>query len=165
VELNARKGKECAMTELSRFRVNGPKIIHETIDGETVLVNLDSGNYYSLDGVGADVWGLVENGVHVGGIITWVAQQYRGEISDIEKALFRLLEELQREELIVVDEPGSSQTSVDQGDQDGVSVPEQLKNFTPPVLHKYSDMQDLLLLDPIHEVDEIGWPNVKPDKE
>jgi hypothetical protein len=28
-----------------------------------------------------------------------------------------------------------------------------------PVLNKYTDMQDLLLLDPIHEVDERGWPN------
>jgi hypothetical protein len=24
-------------------------------------------------------------------------------------------------------------------------------------------MQDLILLDPIHEVDEDGWPSVRPD--
>ena len=34
--------------------------------------------------------------------------------------------------------------------------------FEKPVLQKYSDMQDLLLLDPIHEVDEMGWPNALP---
>ena len=28
-----------------------------------------------------------------------------------------------------------------------------------PRLDKYTDMQELLLLDPIHEVDERGWPN------
>jgi hypothetical protein len=35
--------------------------------------------------------------------------------------------------------------------------------FVAPVLHKHTDMQDLLLLDPIHEVDETGWPSVKKD--
>ena len=30
--------------------------------------------------------------------------------------------------------------------------------FDPPRLEKYSDMQDYLLIDPIHEVDEPGWP-------
>ncbi len=31
--------------------------------------------------------------------------------------------------------------------------------FAPPELHKYTDFQELLLLDPIHEVDQsLGWP-------
>jgi len=30
--------------------------------------------------------------------------------------------------------------------------------YAPPVLETFSDMQDLLLLDPIHEVDDAGWP-------
>jgi hypothetical protein len=28
-------------------------------------------------------------------------------------------------------------------------------------LQKFTDMQELLLLDPIHEVDERGWPHRK----
>jgi hypothetical protein len=31
--------------------------------------------------------------------------------------------------------------------------------YVPPVMNKHSDMQELLLLDPIHEVDEAGWPS------
>ena len=34
----------------------GDQIVHETIDGETVVINLDSGSYYSLEGSGADLW-------------------------------------------------------------------------------------------------------------
>ena len=34
----------------------------------------------------------------------------------------------------------------------------ELPNFERPKLGKYTDMQDLLLADPIHEVDEQGWP-------
>jgi hypothetical protein len=33
--------------------------------------------------------------------------------------------------------------------------------FEMPKLSKYTDMEDLLALDPIHEVDEMGWPNAK----
>ena len=37
--------------------------------------------------------------------------------------------------------------------------------FVNPTLTKFTDMQDLLLLDPIHEVDEMGWPHPKPAPE
>jgi hypothetical protein len=31
--------------------------------------------------------------------------------------------------------------------------------FEPPVLHRYTDMEYFLRLDPIHEIDPtIGWP-------
>jgi len=30
--------------------------------------------------------------------------------------------------------------------------------FAEPVLTRYEDIQELLLIDPIHEVDEDGWP-------
>jgi hypothetical protein len=33
--------------------------------------------------------------------------------------------------------------------------------FSPPVLQKFSDMQELLLVDPIHEVKAEGWPLTK----
>ena len=33
--------------------------------------------------------------------------------------------------------------------------------FEAPALQVYTDMEDLLLLDPIHEVDEMGWPSAK----
>jgi hypothetical protein len=35
------------------------------------------------------------------------------------------------------------------------------QEFSRPILTKYTDMKELLLLDPIHEVDETGWPNPK----
>jgi hypothetical protein len=34
--------------------------------------------------------------------------------------------------------------------------------YLAPVLNAYSDMKDLLLLDPIHDVAEEGWPIPKP---
>ena len=36
-----------------------------------------------------------------------------------------------------------------------------LPPFEPPTLSKYKDMQDMLLLDPVHDVEEAGWPEPK----
>ncbi|MBX3014591.1 MAG: hypothetical protein KF832_23935 [Caldilineaceae bacterium] len=33
--------------------------------------------------------------------------------------------------------------------------------FETPVLNEFTDMQERLLLDPIHEVDHAGWPHRK----
>jgi hypothetical protein len=37
--------------------------------------------------------------------------------------------------------------------------------FNAPNFEVHNDMQDLLVLDPIHEVDDAGWPSLKPPKE
>ena len=37
--------------------------------------------------------------------------------------------------------------------------------FDAPRLERYTDMQDLVLLDPVHQVDDTGWPRTKEDAE
>ncbi|HEX2154966.1 MAG TPA: hypothetical protein VHL52_13445, partial [Acidimicrobiia bacterium] len=32
--------------------------------------------------------------------------------------------------------------------------------FEPPVLEEFDEMKEMLLYDPIHDVDETGWPNL-----
>ena len=90
-----------------------------------------------------------------------IASQYTGEREEIEKAIYQFVDEMQQENLIVINE---SQGHVSEAHIDPEDETEQMKErsiFATPVLNKYSDMQDLLLLDPIHEVDDTGWPNVK----
>jgi hypothetical protein len=145
----------------SRFKVNSPNVVSETIDGETVIVSLDKGTYYSLDRVGADVWNLIEQQCSVGKIIAAIAQQFIGDPELIESSIKTLIAQLRAEELIspVVSNPGEENLT-------GVSLDSGInkEEFVPPVLQKYSDMQELLMLDPIHEVDEgEGWPAKKEE--
>ena len=35
------------------------------------------------------------------------------------------------------------------------------RGYEPPILNRYDDLQNLALLDPIHDVEEAGWPNRK----
>ena len=143
-----------------RFRVNTPTVTHETIDGEAVIINLDSGNYYSLVDVGSFIWGLVEKGASAGEVQDLVLQTYQGNATDVDRGVQELLAQLQQENLIVpADETGALDLSEVLRSNNGHEKP----SFNPPSLHKYSDMQELLLLDPIHDVDDAGWPKPNPD--
>lgn len=150
--------EEQTMNSLMRFRVNSPKVVHETIDNEVVIIDFDTGNYYSLDGVGAYVWGCIENEHTLAEIVEEVARQFIGDGIDLETVIPELIGELQQDNLVVIVQ--TSQMSEEAG-QVANNVAKSAKHpFEPPVLHRYTDMQELLLLDPIHEVDEAGWPSV-----
>ena len=144
-----------------RFRVNTPTVTHETIDNEAVIINLDSGNYYSLMEVGSFIWGHVEKGASVSEVQNLVLQTYDGDAQDIDRGVKELLAQLQQENLIVpVDGTGEA---FDVAQLVPSSNGHEKPSFTAPMLHKYSDMQELLLLDPIHDVDDAGWPKPVPD--
>jgi len=147
----------------ARFRINSPKVIHETIDGETVIVNLDTGNYYSLDKIGAEIWALIEKDIPLHEIIEDTSRRYEGKRTHIEQAVIHLVSELNQENLIIKDNSETSETNsgFEYREISGAETKEMA--FEAPILHKYNDMQELLLLDPIHEVEETGWPNVKQD--
>jgi hypothetical protein len=151
------KGNE--MTENgNRLKINDPNIVHENIDGETIILNLDSGNYYSIVDVGTDIWSYIEKGVPISEIMPLVRGNYHCNGSDEENAVNSFLEQLQQEGLVIsVNDP----SFLSQSWKDNMVVRESKAVFKIPVLNKYTDMQDLLLLDPIHEVDATGWPSIK----
>lgn len=147
---------------MTRFRVNSPSVIHEIIDGEAVLVNLESGSYYSMDNVGAVIWDHIEKGLSNSQIIEAITAQYDGDQATIAEATLQLLAQLQKEQLIVVSEASSEpddHASVLTGNTKGQARPQ----FEEPSLQKFTDMEELLLLDPIHDVDESGWPHLNPN--
>ena len=152
---------------MTTFRISSSQVTQETIDDEVMIVDLESGNYYSLDKAGADIWNLIKmkEGASVGELVASCAERYEGSRVEIENGVRQLVAQLQEEKLIVaVQSNGSS--ALTNGKMGGKMSPahrsqSKKSRFEVPILHKYTDMQDLLLLDPIHEVDETGWPNPK----
>jgi hypothetical protein len=61
------------LQNVSRFKVNSPNVVSETIDGKTVIVSLSKRIYHSLDRVGADIWNPIEREYSAGNIIAAIA--------------------------------------------------------------------------------------------
>lgn len=138
------------------YRIGGPYVTSEVIDGEAIIVNLQSGCYYSLRGSGADVWLCLQKPMPAESIIDFVKKNYTGDDNAIKAAVQDLLRQLEAEQLIVSSEDTASH--VRPADKERPVV------FELPVLEKYTDMQALLLLDPIHDVGQTGWPAAKAEK-
>jgi hypothetical protein len=140
------------MSQHASFRVNTPSVISEIVDNEAIIVNLDNGAYYSLRDTGCVIWRLLEQGATTAQVVTQLSQQYGGETAVVITAVQQLIAELQAEALVSpCNEAVKSPSLPFIGGDDRQA-------FTEPVLEKFTDMSDLLLLDPIHDVDAEGWP-------
>lgn len=139
------------------FLVNAPSVVSEVIDGEVIVMNLKSGNYYSSDKVGAVVWSWIEAGKTEEEINGLAARRYDAVSRDIRSELRAFFDKLIEEALVrEVAAPGSAAAIYDDR-----GSPAQRETFVTPELCAYTDMRDLLLLDPIHDVDPVGWPTPK----
>ena len=132
-----------------KYQPNSPHIAYQTLDGEVVIVNLANGKYYSLRGSAAFLWGLLEQGCCEDSI----RQRFRGSAEEVVQVLQRFFTELEEEEILLSIESADG-ISLPSSDQTGPQIV-----LERPVLEKFTDMQELLLLDPIHEVTDAGWPH------
>jgi hypothetical protein len=140
-----------------RYVVNAPRIGHETIDGETILIDFSTGTYFSIENTGAEVWALMESGLSDSQIAEGVARRYDLPQADAEADIRRFLHKLLENELIKPRELSPDLSLGSEGGEAGATR----RNYEPPDLNKFTDVQGLLLLDPIHDVDEQGWPAPK----
>jgi hypothetical protein len=131
----------------ARLVVNHAKVAHETIDEEVLIINTETGAYFSLRGSAAVIWGAVLDGLDAPAI----GRRFTGDPDEIRRGVASLLDQLAAEEILVSGgAPAAAPAS------DGAPVP-----FAAPLLEKFTEMADLLTLDPIHDVDAAGWPYAK----
>ena len=128
------------------YRANEPAISHEAMGGEIVIIHFDTGTYYSLAGSGALVWGWLVGGLGREAILTYLSASTPALVEPV----MAFIDELVKEHLLLpTPTPAAAPTW----------PPTMPAPLDPPVLQKFTDMQELLLLDPIHDVTEAGWPH------
>ncbi len=142
-----------------RYRINQPAVIAEVIDGEAIVVNLDSGAYYSLRGSACAIWELFAAQLTAADVTAAMTARFTGSPAVIEAGVKTLLEELVGEQLLTPAVDAHPVPLPQPANGHAVHPP-----FEPPMLEKFTDMADLLLLDPIHEVGEMGWPQAAPTR-
>jgi hypothetical protein len=141
-----------------KYRVNAPHVIAETIGGETIIVHLSTGCYFNLGGTAVEIWDGIAAEQPTALIVQELVLRYDSSPEEIEAAVSQLLEELRREELIVsMDDNGAPAATESISEPTSARAP-----FVEPSVSKFTDMQDIILLDPVHEVDARGWPHTNP---
>ncbi|HYZ79488.1 MAG TPA: PqqD family protein [Gaiellaceae bacterium] len=143
------------------FRVNSPNVIHETIEGEVILIDLKTGTYYSLRETGAAIWEAIDRGAGLDEIEGALELRYDGSPDEMREAVRKLVGELEREGLIRAEQVDGAPTA----GQPVFELHGTRQPFEAPSLEKHTDMQDLILLDPVHEVSAQGWPHPAPSDE
>lgn len=107
-------------------------VISEVFDDEAVVVNLKTGAYFGFKHMWKDAWmNVLDGGIDEASITSNMGDCYRVFLSE------SLIEEF----------PGLNPIEA----QDMCAA--SLEGF-----EKHTEIEDLLLIDPIHEVDSQGWP-------
>ncbi len=85
-----------------------PSVVSTSIPGETVILDASGDRYYSLDGVGEHVWGLVQRGPTTAeAIVAAVVAAYDVDPEVGARDVADLLAELVERRLVVVGEAAS----------------------------------------------------------
>ena len=125
----------------STYRPHGENLASTVIDGDAVLVNLATGVYYSLDGTAGTIWQMIEQEQSVGAIAAQLASAHdvseEQSLADVQN----LIEQLLKEDLIVKAENAGAPSATPE-------APGERTAYVAPQMSVYTDMSDLLALDP-----------------
>ena len=78
-------------------------ILAQEAHGQTVLLRLADGGYYSLDEVGAMIWDLCDGQRAVGEIVAMLCAEFDAPEATVRADVLEFIDDLRRERLLVVD--------------------------------------------------------------
>lgn len=141
------------MSEARRYTPS-PAVAAEVIDGEAVIINLDTGVYHSMDRIGAQVWASLAAGRSADEVATALSAATSVSRDVVAADVQRVLESLLGEGLLIARETAGT---------DGTPLSFTTGAYATPTLTSYRDMKDLLALDPpAPGLDSIAWTGSKP---
>jgi hypothetical protein len=129
------------------------QVIWENMENEIIIISLNNGHYYNAQGTGMNIWLCIAAQMSRQNMTQLFLNQYDLPQHRVENDIQQFIDFLILEELVV-----ETQTLISASP----SLSPWPQEYAEPTLTKFTDMQELLLIDPIHEVDEHGWPNRYP---
>lgn len=136
----------------TRFATAHPNIVTELFDDEMVVVDFDTGRYFSVDVVGAEIFNLLAAHHTVDEVAASLAHHFTDDATRVTAVVADFAAELTAA-LLLIPEATARPSGAAAPSRDLPSGP-----IPVPTLTGYTDMQDLLMLDPIHDVADTGWP-------
>ncbi|WP_441237274.1 PqqD family protein [Bradyrhizobium sp. 930_D9_N1_4] len=126
-----------------------PLLISQQFDSEVVLANYQNGVYYNLDGGAAQIWlGLKANRT-VEEIGSALAAATAGDVPSITQQVQAFVGRMLAEGLIADGTPDARAETW---------TPVLAGAFTAPEFQRFDNLRELLLMDPVHDAGDEGWP-------
>ena len=137
----------------SHYRLNEPDASAELFDEEVLAINLSNGHYHSLRGSGGTLWKCLMAGSSREETSQAIRDLSPTPPADVEADIHAFVAGLQEAGLITGTEPPATPVNLAQ-----IITPSE-QAYSVPTFESHTDMQDLLMIDPIHDVDvKMGWP-------
>ncbi len=133
---------------MDSFVMPSLEIVSEVVDGEAVILDLRSGRYYTVDGVGAQVWAGASAGLRLPEIVASCRAHFPGEPS-VDDDVDGFLEFIVTAGLLVPAQESAP------ADSRVLNWPDR---YSPPVMQCFDDLADMMAMDPVHDVGQSGWP-------
>jgi hypothetical protein len=134
-----------------RYFADVKQVSHDRLQDEVIIVNVANGAYYSGSGPAADVWTLLTQGASLDEAARHLAAVYDGS----EETIRRDVEAC----AVFLMERGLLQTTDAPAPENEPTLTKSARSaWLAPEFDEYTDMWELIKLDPIHEVEEAGWP-------
>ncbi len=137
------------------FKVNEPNVIYEIVDGETILLNLNSGYFFNLEGSGEIVWQYILETGNVKKAIQIMTSANRKIREMISSSVTEFVALLVNEKLLVPSDTVESSHGLQETEE---KLKASAQNFSPPKMNKYADNQNVLFFSASYFIEEKGWP-------
>ncbi|MGE6376891.1 lasso peptide biosynthesis PqqD family chaperone [Peribacillus muralis] len=73
------------------------------MDGETVMLSIEKGNYYNLGILGGVIWSLIEEPIKIDDLIGKLMSEYEVQQQECEEEVLSFIYALYNEDLILLD--------------------------------------------------------------
>lgn len=136
-------------------------VAHEAFDDEVILIHFPSGKYFRLDAPGRVAWAAIEAGATADDVAATFVRAFDvggGEAHDAAQAF---LAELRAHGLVLADPVAEARRPSGAAGADGGPAASRAP-WQRPRVEVFTDLEQLFLVDPIHDVDATGWPHAKP---
>ena len=131
------------------------KVIYEILNNEVIAIDFKTGNYYALTCLAKQIWQMVEKQICLEKMTQVIADHYDREQKQVSKDVESFLNQLVEIGLLELD----TKISHDETSDKIFQINFEQDTYEAPTVQEYTDVQNLLLLDPIHEVTDSGWPH------
>jgi len=143
------------MARDARYRLRVPGVSVESFEGESIVIDFGSGCYYSLSSSASLMLSLLASGASEAEVLALFATRHPEVRARLGADLDGLLERLLGERILVAHEGAPPAGDLAGAGPGLADVPPPA--YLPPNLERFEDMREMLLLDPIHELDQAAW--------